>query len=96
MNIHVSIEVSETITSSADIEKTRKIFAEVSQEWQSSGKLIFSGIFTSKRGGIFIFDLESGDELFEFLAPVVDFSRIDVQPLISLETLGKFFQEHSA
>jgi hypothetical protein len=60
-------------------------------EWEKAGKAK-GGIFTGRRGGAFIIDAASNEELNDMLQslPVWGFSEIDVIPLDSIEHRHKF------
>jgi hypothetical protein len=41
-----------------------------------------------------VLNVASEDEAFEVLGDIADFAVVETHPLVSFETLGKFFAEH--
>lgn len=92
MHVHVRIEVFQSITGQSQIQELRATFGKTVGSWVESGKIVYSGIFSNKRGGIFVFEVKDADEIFDLCAPIVDFTNIEVQPLITIEKLEAFFK----
>jgi len=76
------------------VPRLRQEAGEVMQRLMSSGKVVASGIFVDKRGGFWVLEVESAEELVELFNPtMVDNFHITMHPLISVEKLGEFFQK---
>ena len=58
-----------------------------------SGKIKESGLYADDRGGYLIADVDSPEELFSLVAPILDIVGITSHPIVSVETLQKLFQE---
>ncbi len=93
MRIFVRIEAFETSISPDDIVRAQQTFGEQTGEWEASGKLETSGIFADARGGFFVFNVDSAEELAGLLNEVSDLGRIETHPIISLEALREFFAQ---
>ncbi|MFQ5568707.1 MAG: muconolactone Delta-isomerase family protein [Rhodothermales bacterium] len=92
MRFHVTVLAFDTIMDEETIQALRQVFGQKVAELQQSGSLVEGGVFLEKRGGFFVLDVDSATHLFKLLAPLNDYGRIEVHPLISFETLGAFFQ----
>ena len=68
-----------------------------SLEWikaiMKSEKVKESGLYADERGGFFIVDIDSPEELIRLLVPVIDSVAITSHPIVSIDTLPKLFQE---
>jgi len=66
-------------------------------EWinviMKSGKVKESGLYADERGGFFIIDVDTPEELLRLLAPLIDVIGITSHPIVSIDTLQKMFQE---
>ena len=66
-------------------------------EWMDrilkSGKVKESGFYADDWGGFLIIDVDSPEELFGLIAPILDNVGVISHPLISAETLMKLSQE---
>ncbi len=58
-----------------------------------SGKVKESGLYADERGGFFILDVDTPEELLRLIAPIIDFIAITSHPIVSIDTLQKLFQE---
>lgn len=94
MNVFARIEVFDNMLDTNELNKIRGAFKEVTGNWMNTGKLVYSGVFANRRGGIFILDVKDSEELFTLVAPIIDYVKIETEPLVSLETLGKYFQNN--
>lgn len=94
MRLFVGFTAFQSYTDPADVDRLRaKIGAKV-QTWQQSGKFETGGIFAGNRKGFAVLNLDSEVEAFELLGDMADFVVVESHPLVSFETLGKFFAEH--
>jgi hypothetical protein len=70
---------------------------KTSMEWinaiMKSGKVKESGLYADERGGFFIIDIDSSEELIRLLVPIIDFVAITSHPILSIDALPKLFQE---
>ena len=88
MRLYVGFKVFETVIDPDDIKRARATFGEKMQV--IGPKLEASGVFVGKRQGFMVLDATSEDEAFSLLAELADYCEIDVYPLASFETLGKY------
>jgi len=59
-----------------------------------SGKCLASGSFVDDRGGFFLFEVSSSEEIFDLLgAAFIDSCELETHPVQSFENLAKFFQQ---
>jgi hypothetical protein len=77
----------------ADAPTIRKIAMETLNAIMKSSKVTGSGIYADERGGFFIIDIDSPEELLTLIAPFIDVISINSHPIVSMETLQKLFQE---
>ncbi len=96
MDIFVKYEAEETITDREQILHIRQIGGRQLQQIFESGKVKASGVFADARGGFFVLDVDSSDEVFDLFAPVLDYIRIETHPLSSVEKLQEFFETDAA
>jgi hypothetical protein len=94
MRLYVGFTAFQTIIDPADIGRLRAKVGGKVQEWQQAGKLETGGIFAGNRRGFVVLNVASEDEAFELLGDIADFTVVETHPLVSFETLGKFFAEH--
>ncbi len=64
------------------------------QRIMGSGKVESAGIFPGKRGGYMVFNVDSSEELMELIGDAHEVMRFDWNPVVSMETLGEFFESH--
>jgi muconolactone delta-isomerase len=96
MRLYVGFTAFQTYIDPADVGRLRAKVGEKVQEWQQVGKLETGGIFAGNRRGFVVLNVASEDEAFELLGDLADFAVVETHPLVSFETLGKFFAEHPA
>jgi hypothetical protein len=53
------------------------------------------GIYAEKRGGFFLGDFNSAEELFNLTSPIKDFVEFEAHAFVDPDTLGKFFEEYA-
>ena len=58
-----------------------------------SGKVKVSGLYADERGGFFVIDVDTPEELLRLLAPIIDVIAINSHPILSIDSLQKMFQE---
>ncbi len=93
MQIFVSFEAFDTITGK-EVTRLRQEAGELMQRIMGSGKVTASGIFEGKRGGFYVLEVESAEELMDLISPrMIDNFHITMHPLVSVEKLGEFFQK---
>ena len=96
MEVFARYEARETITDREQVLALRQIVGAHLQRMFESGKVRASGLFADVRGGFFVVDVDSSDELFEMFAPVLDQVRIETHPLTTVEKLREFFERDVA
>ena len=93
MQFFVGFEAFDTITGEA-VPRLRQEAGERIPRIVASGKVVASGIFVDQRGGFFVLDVDSAEELMDLISPtMVDNFHVTTHPLVSLEKLGEFFQK---
>ncbi len=95
MRIFVKAEAFETITSDVEVGRLRQAVGKQIEKIMKSGKLESGWVATDARSPMFIFNVNSASEVMDLLGSAfVDHRKIETHPIMSLEELGKFFQEH--
>lgn len=95
MRIFVKAEVFDTITSNEDIGRLRQMVARQMKRIMESGKLELGWVAGDARMPMFILNVNSGAEALDLLGGAfVDHFKIESHPILTLEELSKFFQEH--
>jgi hypothetical protein len=93
MRLYVGFTAFQTYIDPADVGRLRAKIGEKVQEWQESGKFETGGIFSGNRKGFAVLNVASEEEAFLLLGDIADFAVVETYPLVSFETLGKFFAE---
>ncbi len=63
------------------------------QKIMQSGKVRESGLLSGKRGGFFLVDIDTPEELYELFGPeFYDTCRLDAKAVTSLDRAGELFQ----
>jgi hypothetical protein len=96
MEVFAKYEVQDTITDREQVLHLRKVIGAHLQRIFETGKVKASGIFVGVRGGFFVLDVDSSDELSEMIFPIVDYVRFETHPLIPIEKLGELFEKDAA
>ena len=52
-----------------------------------------SGFYADERGGFFVIDIDSPDELVRLIAPILDIISFTSHPIVGIETLQQLLQE---
>ena len=94
MKLHATFTVYESITERDAIPRLRKIAGEMVQRVGASGKAESVGIFPGKRGGYFVLNVDSAEELMELVGDAHEVFDVSWSPVVSPETLGDFFENH--
>ena len=92
MQIFAKYELQETITDREKVMEVRQVGGRHLQQIMESGKVRASGVFADARGGFFVLEVDSAEELSDLLAPVLDYIRIETHPLTTVEKLQEFFE----
>ena len=92
MEVFVKLEAYDTLVDREQILHTRQVGGRQMQRMLESGKVKASGMFADARGAFFVLDVDSSEELFEMLAPLTDFVRIESHPLVSPEKVMEYFE----
>ena len=96
MEVFVKLEAYDTLIDREQIMHTRQVGGRQLQQMLESGKVRASGFFADARGAFFVLDVASSEELFEMLAPLTDFVRIETHPLVSAEKVMEYFERDAA
>jgi hypothetical protein len=92
MRFFVKFSVFET---NADDKPIRTAVGVQLQKLLASGKVESGGAFGGSRSGYMVINASSAVELQELIGlPMVTNMHIEVQPLMSFEELGAFFEKH--
>jgi hypothetical protein len=94
MLFHVTFEVYEHIVLPEARTMRNEWIGPQMQKIMESGKVRESGLLSSKRGGFFLVDIDTPEELYELFGPeFYDTCRVDAQPVTSTEKAGEMFQK---
>ena len=77
----------------ADSPAIRKIIMDQIGVIMKSGKVKYSGVYADARGGFFVIDIDSPEELKVLFGPLADVVDIIAHPIVPLEALAKLFQD---
>jgi len=92
MLFHVSAKTRDTVVLDDD-KRVREAVGPHLQRMMQSGKVREAGIFSDTRGGFFLVDIDTPEELFELFGPEVDANfEMEGHPVTSMEKIGEFFQ----
>lgn len=95
MRMLVRFDVFESITSKETVAEAQSNAGKAIGRIMETGKVEASGIFADGRGGVFIMDIESEEELMGLLGgEILDVARVETHPLMTVEALMKYFEEH--
>jgi hypothetical protein len=92
--VHATFEVYESITDKNAILRLRENAGKMLQTIMASGKVVGAGIFPGIRGGNFVLNVDTPEELLELLGDGAEFFRVTRNPVVSPESLGQFFESH--
>jgi hypothetical protein len=93
MLFHVTFEVYEHIVLPEARTMRNEWIGPQMQKIMESGKVRESGLLSSKRGGFFLVEIDTPEELYELFGPeFYDTCRVDAQPVTSTEKAGEMFQ----
>ena len=97
MQVFVKFELFQTITERDEILEVRERVGQQLQKIQASGKVKAGNIFADARGGFFLLDVQSSQEVSDLLgSPFLDHFQIETHPVITFEQLGEFFRKDRA
>lgn len=91
MRLYCGFTAFQTLVSTEDVARLRAKVGEKVQEWHEGGHFEAGGIFAGNRQGFVVLNVRSEDEAFTLLGDIADFAVVETHPLVSFETLGKFF-----
>ena len=60
----------------------------------NSGKVKEHGIFSDERGGFFILEVGSSEELLKMLSPILDAVKVKTHPIVSIQELPAVFKSY--
>ena len=92
MQVFAKYELQETITDREKVREVRQRSGRHLQQLLQSGKVRADGVFADVRGGFFVLEVDSAEELFDVFAPVLDYIRIETHPLTTVEKLQEFLE----
>src|SRR5918998_6715838 len=94
MLFHVTFEVYEHIVLPEAKTMRNEWIGPQMQKVMDSGKVRESGLLSSKRGGFFLVDIDTPEELYKLFGPeFYDTARLEVQPVTPIETAGEIFRK---
>jgi uncharacterized protein YciI len=96
VQIFTKYVTQETITDREKVMEVRQVGGKQLQEILQSGKVRASGVFADARGGFFVLEVDSSEEVFDLFAPVLDYIRIETHPLTTVEKLAEFLERDTA
>ena len=92
MKFHVTFTVRDTFNLDQIAEVQNRIGMTVEKLMQT-GKVKESGVMLGDRHGFLVLEANSAEELFSWLAPLYDFAKPTVEPVVSFDMLPKLFKE---
>src|SRR5829696_5443069 len=92
MLFHVSARTHDAVVLDDD-KRVREAVGPHLERVMNSGKVREAGIFSDTRGGFFLVDIDTPEELFELFGPEVHGNlELEAHPLNSIEKIGGIFQ----
>src|SRR5215210_9522182 len=92
MLFHVSARTHDAVVLYAD-KRVREAVGPHLERVMNSGKVREAGIFSDTRGGFFLVDIDTPEELFELFGPEVYANfQMEAHPVTSMEKIGELFQ----
>jgi hypothetical protein len=89
---HVSTKAHDAVFLDDD-KRVREAVGPHLQRVMQSGKVREAGIFSDTRGGFFLVDIDTPEELFELFGPEVYANfQMEAHPVTSMEKIGELFQ----
>ncbi len=92
MRMFVRVEARDALFRREDVLTARETFGGAIERIMASGKVEASGIFADARGGVFILDVASEDELRDYLFGLLDYAVVESHPLMTIDSLREAFQ----
>ncbi len=93
MQFHVTLKVHDSIVLDAD-KQVREVLGRQIQSVMASGKVTASGFLAGIRGGFFIIDIDTPEELYALFGPeVYSTSALEVHPIAPVAKVGELFQQ---
>jgi hypothetical protein len=77
----------------AEAPTIQKLFVEQINVIMKSGKVKESGLYADERGGFFVIDIDTPEELIRLLAPILDGISVTSHPILPVDSLQKLLQE---
>ncbi len=92
MLFHVSTKAHDAVFLDDD-KRVREAVGPHLQRVMQSGKVREAGILSGTRGGFFLVDIDSPEELFELFGPEIYANfKLEVHPVTPLDKIGELFQ----
>jgi hypothetical protein len=96
VQVLVKIQVYATVTEHEEVLHSRKVTGRQMQQIAKSGKTTHLGAFADARGGFFIVDTDSSEEIFDLISPMLDYCSVEIHPVIPVGKLEEFFERDGA
>jgi predicted sugar kinase len=93
MKFHVEIVARDNFSPLEAVQVQKMVYEQLNKIL-ASGKVREHGVYSFERGGFLIAEAGSPEELFEMLGPLQDTMHIRAYPYVTVQTLGKFFQNY--
>ncbi len=58
-----------------------------------SGKVKDSGNYADTRGGFFVIEIDSPEDLKRLITPILDVASVNAHPILPMDVMQKLFQE---
>ncbi len=94
MRMMANFRVYKSITDRDAIPRLRQLAGEMVQRFMETGKVESAGIIPGIRGGFFVLNVDSADELMELVGDAHEVFDVSFDPVVSIEALGEFFESH--
>ena len=92
MLFHVAFEVNEHIVLPEARTMRNEWLGPQIQKGMESGKVREAGLLVGKRGGFFLVDVDSPEELFTLFGPeLYDTCQVEAHPVMAMDAAGQMF-----
>ena len=95
MRLFLKIEAFESLVGKEAVAEARGSFGAAIGRIMGSGKVEFSGIFADARGGIFVLNVDTAEDVVELLGgEILDVAKVETHPLTTTEWLKQYFENN--
>ncbi len=92
MLFHLEILIRDNM-GPADSSAIRKTVGELIGVIMKSGKVKESGNYADARGGFYVIEIDSPEDLKRLITPILDVASVNAHPILPMDVMQKLFQE---